>query len=174
MHINPYGRDPVTLMVGLANRPPTTLDQLLDRCRAAGLSLGMAVGERDLAETLVLIERWCEIVDAPSEDARATLLNGLLAEASTYPRMRNHGVEGWHLHYRDDDIPLADVIRALVSVGTALHLVGRGMGTIGRCALAECTYVYADTSRAGRQRYCSSRCSNRDGVRRHRARRSSS
>lgn len=158
------------MMVGFANDPPTSVANLLERCRAAGISLHMEIDERDLTETRVLIERWCEIVDHPDEHGRATLLNALLAEASAYPRMRIHDDEGWHLHYRDDDIPLADVIRALVSVGTALHLAGRGMHTIGRCALDECTNVYADFSRAGRQRYCSPRCSNRDAVRRHRAR----
>lgn len=170
MHINPYGGDPVNLIVGLANDPPTTVDGLLDRCREAGLTQYVSAGSRDLEETQLLIERWCEIVDAADEQARAALLNDLLADASAYPRLRNHGDEGWHLHYRDDGVVLAKVIRALASVGTALQLVGRGMHTVGRCALTECDRIYADTSRAGRQRYCSPRCSNRDAVRRHRAR----
>ncbi|WP_443072576.1 CGNR zinc finger domain-containing protein [Streptomyces sp. RPT161] len=38
-------------------------------------------------------------------------------------------------------------------------------------ALSECGNVYADFSRAGRQRYCSQICVNRDSVRRHHARR---
>lgn len=158
------------MMVGLANDPPTDVAQLLERCRAAGITQYVTAGERDLDETVLLIERWCEIVDADDEARRAILLNELLAEASAYPRLRNHDDEGWHLHYRDDGVALANVIRALVSVGTALHLVGRGMHTIGRCALDECDNVFADMSRAGRQRYCSPRCSNRDAVRRHRAR----
>lgn len=170
MYINPYGAGPVRMMVGLANDPPATVAGLLERCREAGISQYVTAGRRDLDETLRLIERWCEIVDTDEETRRATLLNELLAEASAYPRLRNHDDAGWHLHYRDDGVALAQVIRALVSVGTALHLVGRGMHTIGRCALAECTNVYADMSRAGRQRYCSPRCSNRDAVRRHRAR----
>lgn len=157
-------------MVGLANDPPTTVDGLLERCREAGITQYVSAGRRDLEETHLLIERWREIVDTADEAARAALLNDLLAEASAYPRLRNHGDEGWHLHYRDDGVALANVIRALVSVGTALHVVGRGMHTIGRCALADCDTIYADTSRAGRQRYCSPRCSNRDAVRRHRAR----
>ncbi|GGS19861.1 hypothetical protein GCM10010252_69130 [Streptomyces aureoverticillatus] len=55
-------------------------------------------------------------------------------------------------------------------MGTALHLTGRGMHRLGRCAVAECDTVFADTSRTGRQRYCSQRCATRDAVRRHRAR----
>ncbi|MEV6212989.1 CGNR zinc finger domain-containing protein [Kitasatospora sp. NPDC051914] len=58
----------------------------------------------------------------------------------------------------------------MFAVGTAQHLVGRGMHRPRRCAVAECTTIFADTSRTGRQRYCSQRCANRDAVRRHRAR----
>lgn len=74
----------------------------------------------------------------------------------------------WHLHYREDDVPLGTVLSSLIASGTALHLVGRGMERLGRCALGECRRVYADVSRTGKQRYCSARCANRDAVRRHR------
>ena len=60
-------------------------------------------------------------------------------------------------------------VAALISVGTALHLVGRGMHRLGRCALADCHQPFADVTRNGRQRYCSHPCANRDAVRRHRA-----
>lgn len=170
MHINPYGRDAVRLIVDLANNRPSTVGELTDRCAGAGVVIDMPVDEQDLAATLTLIDRWCEIVDTQGERPRAELLNRLLAEASAYPRMTNHTGTGWHLHYRDDHVPLADVLRALTSVGTALHLAHHGMHRIGRCALPECPDAYADTSRTGRQRYCSTRCANRDAVRRHRAR----
>ena len=170
MHINPYGQDAVCLIVELANQRPTSVDELVRRCADAGLVIDMPVTERDLTEALELVDQWCEIVDAEDEWRRAELLNRLLAAASTYPRLSNHAGTGWHLHYRDDGVPLGRVLRALVSVGTALHLTGRGMGRLGRCVRAGCTAVYADLSRGGRQRYCSARCANRDAVRRHRAR----
>lgn len=170
MHLNPYGQDAIELIVDLANRRPSSVDELIERCRSAGLVIDMPVGDGDLAAALDLVDRWCEIVDARGEDERAQLVNRLLAETSTHPRMTDHTGQGWHLHYRDDDVPLAQVLRAITSVGTALHLAGRGMDRVGRCALPECQEVYADTSRTGRQRYCSTRCANRDAVRRHRAR----
>ncbi|WP_197478017.1 CGNR zinc finger domain-containing protein, partial [Rhodococcus sp. EPR-147] len=105
-----------------------------------------------------------------TENDRADELNALLAQASAYPRLTNHADDGWHMHYRDPNIGLGGVIRALVSVGTALHLTGRGMSRLDRCAAADCTLAFADTSRTGRQRYCGTVCSNRDAVRRHRAR----
>ncbi|WP_121157255.1 CGNR zinc finger domain-containing protein [Micromonospora pisi] len=169
MHLNPYGQDAVRLAVALANNRPTTVADLVTRCAAAGLVIDMPVGDRDLTEALELVDQWCRIVDAPDEVQRAELVNGLLAAASAYPRLTNHEGSGWHLHYRDDGVPLAAVLRALVGVGTALHLAGRGMSRLGRCALADCATVYVDTSRGGRQRYCSPGCANRDAVRRHRA-----
>lgn len=170
MQLNPYGQDAVRLIVDLANEPPSNVDNLVERCRRAGLVVDMPVDDRDLTATLTLIDRWRGVVDALSEADRAEALNQLLAEATTYPRLTDHAGEGWHLHYRDDDVSLAHVLRAIVGVGTALHLAGRGMHRIGRCAVPDCAAIYADTSRTGRQRYCSARCANRDAVRRHRAR----
>lgn len=170
MHLNPYGRDAVHLAVDLANDPPSTFEGLTRRCRNAGIVVDMPVTAHDLTATLALVTLWCEIVDSPSEGRRAELLNALLADGSAHPRMTNHTGTGWHLHYRDDDIPLAQVLAALISVGTALHLAARGITSIGRCAAPGCSNTYADTSRTTRQRYCSTRCANRDAVRRHRTR----
>jgi len=99
----------------------------------------------------------------------AALLNRMLAAAAAYPRLTDHA-GGWHLHYRDAGQPLGAVLVSLIAVGTALHLAGRGMHRLRRCAVDECGAVFADTSRTGRQRYCTARCANRDAVRRHRSR----
>jgi predicted RNA-binding Zn ribbon-like protein len=108
-------------------------------------------------------------VDAPTAAERAERLNALLAAATAHPRLTDHD-GSWHLHFRDDDRPPSAIVAAILSAGTALHLVGRGMGRLGRCAADGCGRIYADTSRGGKQRYCSPACANRDAVRRHRAR----
>lgn len=172
MHLNPYGHDGVHLLVDLLNHRPDTVDDLVHSCRQAGLVVDMPVSERDLAATLELLDAWWQIIDANQEQQRAQLLNRLLAEAATHPRLTDHDGDGWHLHYRDDDVSLEQLARAITAVGAALHLARRGMDRLGRCASPECPSVYADTSRTGRQRYCSTRCANRDAVRRHRDRRS--
>ncbi|GAA3385650.1 CGNR zinc finger domain-containing protein [Cryptosporangium minutisporangium] len=169
MHINPYGEDPVRFAVELAVDPPSSAADLVARCRAAGVT-DVTGREVDLDDVRRFLDEWLGVVDAPDEAARADRLNALLAAASAYPRLTNHAGDGWHLHYRDPDLPLAGVLRALISVGTALHLAGRGMHRLGRCAVAECRRPFADVSRTGRQRYCSPACANRDAVRRHRAR----
>jgi predicted RNA-binding Zn ribbon-like protein len=171
MQLNPYGQDAVVLAVDLVNARPVSAAQLVDRCVAAGVVFEDGTPPPDLAEVLDFLDRWCEVVDAADFAQRAALLNALLAESTAHPRLTDH-VGGWHLHYRDEHITFARKLRALVCAGTALHLAGRGMHRLGRCLADGCDRVYADTSRNGRQRYCSPACANRDAVRRHRARRS--
>ncbi|MCX5447430.1 MULTISPECIES: CGNR zinc finger domain-containing protein [Streptomyces] len=171
MQQNPYGEDPVRLIVDLAAVPPRSPEEFADRCVKAGMAIDRPVGEADLAELLAFIPRWLAVVDAETPRQRAAELNELLTMSSSHPRLTDHADGGWHIHYRDDDLGLASVVRAVVSVGTALHLTGRGMDRLSRCALAECGRAYGDFTRAGRQRYCSHACANRDAVRRFRARR---
>ena len=170
MQLNPYGQDAVLLAVDLAVDPPATPEMLAERCAAAGVVIELPVTADDLALTRSFVSDWLAVLDAPDDATRAARLNAMLRAASAYPRLTDHAGTGWHVHYRDPDLALAGILRALVSVGTALHLTGRGMHRLGRCALAECGRPFADVSRTGRQRYCSPGCANRDAVRRHRAR----
>jgi predicted RNA-binding Zn ribbon-like protein len=166
MHLNPYGADAVNLAADLANRRPGTARELAGRCADAGLQLA-ACHPSDVERLHRTLDAWEEVVDAPDEDERARLLNSMLAAATAYPRLTNH-TGGWHLHYRDEDEPPGVVLEALIAVGTALHLAGRGLHRLRRCAVEECRLIFADTSRTGRRRYCGTRCANRDAVRRHR------
>ncbi|WP_344317309.1 CGNR zinc finger domain-containing protein [Acrocarpospora pleiomorpha] len=159
----------MNLAAALANRRPATVEELADRCRAAGLVLERPVTPEDLDRTLAVLKEWEKVVDAADERERAELLNRMLADSAAYPRLTDHAGSGWHLHFRDDGQSLGPVLFALFSVGTAMHLVGRGMHRLRRCEVTECTTIFADTSRTGRQRYCSRQCANRDAVRRHRA-----
>ncbi|WP_069885996.1 CGNR zinc finger domain-containing protein [Streptomyces luteocolor] len=170
MHLNPYGGDAVNLAADLANRRPAGPEELAERCRAAGLTLERPVTAQDVERTHAALDAWEKVVDATDESERAALVNAMLAAASAYPRLTDHAGDGWHLHYRDDHQPLGALLFSLFSVGTALHLAGRGMHRLRRCAVSECATIFADTSRTGRRRYCSHRCANRDAVRRHRAR----
>ncbi|MGY0057594.1 CGNR zinc finger domain-containing protein [Streptomyces sp. LZ34] len=170
MHLNPYGEDAVNLAADLANRRPHSADELAHRCRAAGLMPERPVTARDLDLAQDALDTWEKIVDATGEQERAEVLNRMLADAAAYPRLTSHTDAGWHLHYRDAEQPLGPTLRTLFAVGTALHLAGRGMHRLRRCEVTECDTIFADTSRTGRQRYCSQRCANRDAVRRHRAR----
>ena len=72
------------------------------------------------------------VVDADDPTQRAALLNRQMAAVAAYPRMTDHDGEGWHLHYRDDDRPLPDVLaavrRAIESYPQDLRVVVVGTG----------------------------------------------
>jgi predicted RNA-binding Zn ribbon-like protein len=173
VQLNPYGADAVLLAVTLVTNPPTTPAELADRCEECGVESRLVrnrkVSSADLAAVRVALGEWVAVVDAPDEDSRVSLVNEMLAKYTEHPRLTNHAGDGWHVHYRPENVPVGRLVATLISTGTALHLAGRGISRLGRCDTDGCDNVYADLSRGGRQRYCSPACANRDAVRRHRS-----
>ncbi|WP_327232983.1 CGNR zinc finger domain-containing protein [Streptomyces sp. NBC_01317] len=155
----------MNLAADLANHRPETVDELADRCRAAGLVPESPATGDDLDRTRTALDAWERLVDADGDDERADLLTQMLAEAAAYPRPTFHDGTGWHLLYRYAEQPLGSVLFTLFTVGTTPHLAGRGMHRLRRCEVPECNTAFADTSPTGRRRYCSQRCDNRDAVR---------
>lgn len=168
MLINPYGEDPLRLAIQLVNDPPGAPTELAQICLAAGVVIEQTVSEEDLAQTPKMLGAWQQVVDQPKPELRAAILNALLADSATFPSLTNHNGQGWHLHYREANLALWQILRTMVYVGTALHFATRGISRLGRCAAHDCLRIYADFSRPGTQRYCSPSCANRDAVRRHR------
>jgi len=174
VHLNPYGEYAVLLAASLANDWPTDRSGIVERTVECGMTMTPAFppAPGDHSRTRAVIDEWLAVVDATEPHERAALLNAQMAAVTAYPRLTDHNDEGWHLHYRDDGQPLPEVLAAVISVGTALHLTTRGMERLHRCEAEPCTAVVVDVTRNGRQRYCSVRCANRAAVRRHRARQS--
>jgi len=175
MHLNPYGEYAVLLAASLANDWPASRSAIEGRTRDFGMTMDFPESPDDHARTRRVIDDWLAVVDAGDPLRRADLLNAQMAAATAYPRLTDHDDEGWHLHYRDEEQSMAEVLRAVISVGTALHLTTRGMHRLRRCAAGDapgdpCSAVVVDVTRNGRQQYCSVRCANRSAVRRHRAR----
>ncbi|MFT4088362.1 MAG: CGNR zinc finger domain-containing protein [Gordonia sp. (in: high G+C Gram-positive bacteria)] len=175
MHLNPYGEYAVLLAASLANDWPVDRDALIARARWHGMTMEFAEAADDHARVREVIDQWLTVVDADPQE-RALILNRQMASAAAYPQITDHDGEGWHLHYRSVEVTSPpDVLAAVISVGTALHLTTRGMHRLGRCAAGlspgdPCTAVVVDVTRNGRQQYCSVRCANRAAVRRHRSR----
>ena len=169
MHFNHYGRAAVALGVDLVNRPVRDEGELEQRCADGGFLLDHAVTTADLEVVDAFLSDWSAVADLTGDEERAQELNKLLASYTQAPYLTNHDGSGWHLHYRTDSLPAGQHLAAVIAAGTALHLTALGMSRFGRCGSQDCTQLFVDTSRNGRQRYCSSGCANREAVRRHRA-----
>jgi hypothetical protein len=172
VHFNHYGRDAVELAVALVNDRPAGPADLATRCVEAGFVLVGAPTDDDHRRLGRFLDLWYLVAATADENGRAAQMNSILDRYAGPPRMTNHLGTGWHLHFRDDDVPVWRQVATLLGVGTAMHLTGRGIDRLGVCVADTCPRVYADTSRNGRQRYCSPACANRAAVRRHRARQS--
>lgn len=143
MHLNPYGEYAVILAASLANDWPDSREGIVERTRKAGMTVDFPEtppaarpgGLSDHQRVRAVIDQWLGVVDASDEQERAAILNAQMARATAYPRLTDHDGEGWHLHYRDDGATsLLDVLAAVISVGTALHLTTRGAERLHRCA----------------------------------------
>lgn len=170
MHLNPYGEYAVLLAASLANDWPSSRAGIITRTAQFGMTIRTLSLPGDHLGVRGVIDEWVTVVDADSDAAKAALLNLMMAKAAAYPRLVDHDLDGWHLHYRDDRQTLPEVLRSVIAVGTSLHLATRGMHRLSRCASEPCRNVITDITRNGRQRYCSVRCGNRASVRRHRDR----
>jgi predicted RNA-binding Zn ribbon-like protein len=117
-----------------------------------------------------LREVWdAEVGNRPPGAAAVAVLNGLLARAPrTTLRATATGIAVEHSHVDADPTgeALARVAQTLVDAVAA--------GSTGRfrvCANDGCRWVFEDTSRAGRRRWCDmATCGNRAKARRHRSR----
>lgn len=163
MHFNPYGGVAAELAVRLVNAAP---EQDLGRLLAESdyKPLGRIDGPQD-AE----LRRWIRELDAVFDSPSVELLNALLAKTTSRPYISTHDGRAPHLHYSDETAPVVERVKAYTAFGLAA-LFCDDPSRIGRCARAGCDTVFVDTSRNGRRRFCSTRCSTRVHVAQHRHR----
>ncbi|MEO3828992.1 CGNR zinc finger domain-containing protein [Actinomadura sp. B10D3] len=109
--------------------------------------------------------------EAPGLEEAMALLNGLMLEIPMHPHLADHEPHGLHMHYAPPSSRLVERFRATTLMKLAELIVEHGLGRTGVCAAEGCDRVYADTSRAGRRRFCSETCANRTNVAAFRARR---
>ncbi|MFI6516836.1 CGNR zinc finger domain-containing protein [Spirillospora sp. NPDC050679] len=101
------------------------------------------------------------------------VLNDLMLETPMHPHLSAHDDLGLHLHYAPPSAKLPLRFRATTLMNLSAMVCEHGLGRSGVCAAEGCDRVYADTSRAGRRRFCSEACANRTNVAAFRARRRS-
>ncbi|MBF6134682.1 CGNR zinc finger domain-containing protein [Nocardia otitidiscaviarum] len=163
MHFNPYGGVAAELAVRLVNAPP---EQDLGRLLAEAdyKPLG-PIDARQQAE----LRRWSAALDAVFDRPSVELLNALLAATTSRPYISTHDGRAPHLHYSDETAPVDERVKAYTALGLA-SLFCEDPHRIGRCARDGCAIVFVDTSRNGRRRFCSTRCSTAVHVAAHRRR----
>lgn len=164
MHFNPYGGAAAELAARLVNAGP---DQDLRELLAAADYKPIGVLNRAQDAEL---RRWIGELGAVFDDPTVRRLNALLAKTTSQPYISTHDDRLPHLHFAQETAPVDERVKAYTAVGLAT-LFCDDPNRIGRCARDGCDDVFVDTSRNGRRRFCSSRCSNRVHVAEHRSRR---
>ncbi|WP_020671542.1 CGNR zinc finger domain-containing protein [Amycolatopsis nigrescens] len=126
----------------------------------------------DLAAVRRLRTRLSAVLTADSFETAAELVNELIANAGTTPRLTNHDGFDWHIDFHTPGAPLVHHVGAEITMAIATLLVSSGRDRIRRCAAPDCERMLVDLSRNGSRRYCHGRnCGNRIAVQAYRARR---
>jgi predicted RNA-binding Zn ribbon-like protein len=105
-------------------------------------------------------------------DRAAETLNLLMARWGAQPRLDRHDNEPWHLHFHPADVDYVHGWAAGLATGLAFVVGSEFADRLGVCSAPACDRVYADTSRNGTRRFCSTACQNRVKAAAFRARKS--
>jgi hypothetical protein len=116
--------------------------------------------------------RIAEIFRAPDEPTAVSLVNALVADARTTPRLTDHDGFPLHIHYYAPGARLAEHLAADGGMALAFVISVGELSRLTTCAAPGCDRVLVDLSRNRSKRYCDSRtCGNRLHVAAYRARR---
>jgi len=166
-------------IVELINSSPTVTgeESLPDLAALHALVERRAVSEPgrltadDLAQVHRLRNRLHDVFLAPDQASAVTLVNALVADARTTPRLTDH--DGWplHIHYYAPGVRLAEHLAADCGMALAFVIAAGERSRLATCAAPDCDRVLVDLSRNRSKRYCDSRtCGNRLHVAAYRAR----
>ncbi|HET9944627.1 MAG TPA: CGNR zinc finger domain-containing protein [Actinomycetes bacterium] len=151
------------------------LDDLTAFVERRAVSEAGALGESDLAAVRRLRDRLRAIVLADDDAEAVRLVNDLVADGRTTPRLTDH--DGWplHMHYYAPGARLAEHLAADCGMALAFVIAAGERQRLAVCAAPDCDRVLVDLSRNRSKRYCDSRtCGNRLHVAAYRARQKTS
>jgi predicted RNA-binding Zn ribbon-like protein len=138
--------------------------------RAQISDAGALTGD-DLAATRRLRDRLRAVFEASDDATAVTLVNALVADARTTPRLTDHDDWPLHVHYYAPGARLAEHLAADGGMALAFVLAAGERSRLATCAAPDCDRVLVDLSRNRSRRYCDSRtCGNRMHVAAYRAR----
>ncbi len=180
MHINHDTRCALDRVVELLNTAPQTegreglpdLRALRDFVGRNRVSDAGRLAEPDVAAVREVRDRFARILGATGDRSAAALINAMVAEAGTTPRLTDHDGHDWHMHYYAPGASLAHHLAADGGMALAFLIVAGERDRLRRCAAPNCQRAFVDLSRNRSRRYCDGRiCGNRLHVAAYRARR---
>jgi predicted RNA-binding Zn ribbon-like protein len=128
--------------------------------------------QRDILAVHAVRARFTEVFALDEDGTAARMLNAMIAEAGTTPRLTDHDGYDWHVHYFAPGASLADHLTADCGMALAFLIVAGERDRLRRCDAPDCRRAFVDLSRNRSRRYCDSRtCGNRLHVAAYRARR---
>ncbi|MDQ1667664.1 MAG: hypothetical protein QOH75_3695 [Actinomycetota bacterium] len=145
-----------------------TLAQLIER---HAVSEPGPLVEDDLASVRRLRDRLHAVFAAADQPSAVHLVNDLISDARTTPRLTDH--DGWplHVHYHSPEARLAEHLAADCGMALAFVIAAGERQRLATCAAPDCERVLVDLSRNRSKRYCDARtCGNRLHVAAYRAR----
>jgi predicted RNA-binding Zn ribbon-like protein len=126
---------------------------------------------QDLPDVYTLREKLYAVFTAADERTAVRVVNEIVAEARTTPRLTDHDEWPLHMHYYAPGSRLAEHLAADCGMALAAVLVAGERHRLAICDAPDCESVYVDLSRNRSRRYCDSRtCGNRMHVAAYRAR----
>ena len=149
----------------------SSLDDLTAFVERREVSDAGVVGESDLAAVRRLRDRLLAVVLADDDTDAVRLVNDLVADGRTTPRLTDH--DGWplHMHYYAPGARVAEHLAADCGMALAFVIAAGERQRLAVCAAPDCDRVLVDLSRNRSKRYCDSRtCGNRLHVAAYRAR----
>ncbi|MDT3399949.1 CGNR zinc finger domain-containing protein [Streptomyces sp. B1866] len=128
--------------------------------------------QSDLAAVRAVRGAFAEVFASDDTKSAADLLNAMVAEAGTTPRLTDHDGYDWHVHYFAPGASVAEHLAADGGMALAFLVVAGERERLRRCEAPDCRRAFVDLSRNRSRRYCDSRtCGNRLHVAAYRARR---
>jgi predicted RNA-binding Zn ribbon-like protein len=126
----------------------------------------------DLAAVHRLRERFHAVFLAGTQSQAAELVNAIVSDARTTPRLTDHDGYDWHVHYFAPGATLVQHLAADCGMALAFVLAAGERERLRVCEAPNCERVLVDLSRNRSRRYCDSRtCGNRLHVAAYRERR---
>lgn len=152
----------------LQNRHRASNEELIEQTRKILREYGEQNPEltpSELNDLKVVSQALHAVFAATSVDDAANILNTLLDQYASAPRLSTHGKTPWHLHVDSNDhAPWAEWFAASSALALASLLAEKQHNPGGLCASPSCRRPFIDLGKGGGRSYCSPRCATRERV----------